>query len=459
MSQKGTDMRSCTLRRLSFVSVVAAASLVFAACAMPADDPNYVAEVNGGGAAAESANAAAMSEGQAAVDAAMAAPTSIGVDAPLSKAPQKGAVIVSLSDGSPLDTLIGTSMAEAAKVLGWEYKEATVAASTDGTSQAPAAFDEALALKPAAIRISGSYADSLTEGLAKAASAGVAVVCTGCGSAPDGALKDTSLDGADQNTQWGNLLSAYMLLERSPGEDAGAELFTTPGGGAAAFNTAFASQVATLCRNCSTNEDAIDPMTVTDIASFVNDTMSTALGRWAVLDTGINAQGVADAVAANPALLSPVIVTGRFAGAKDLAALSAASGTAAGDTAGGTSGGTSGGTADAGASAAPASAAPAATDAAAAGASGAADAGSADLGTPEQAAARQAWIAVSVPILGWRVVDQMARILGGDALATGPVPSQLLTPANVKDAVVDANGEYVGIQDYAGQFTKLWAVG
>lgn len=471
------------MRRLTLVALVASASLVFAACAMPADDPNFTGGENAGGAAAASQDAQTASDAQSAVQAAMAAPTSIGVDAPLSKAPAKGAVIVSVSDGSALDTLIGASMAKAATSLGWTFQEVTGA---DSAENAPAAFDKALAMNPAGIRISGSYADAIADGLAKAAAAKIPVICTGCatpGAATDatsaaasapaasapaasapaasapadagtatGLIADTTLDGSVQNAQWGSLLASYVFFNRNKDEDAGVELFSSPGGGVAAFNTAFADQFAALCRNCSSNEDAIDPTTVTDVAGFVSDTMSTALGRWALIDTGVNATGVQDALASNPALLSPVIVVGRMASAKDISGLS---GTAAAPAAGASDAGSAAASAPA-APSAPAASAPAPSGAPA---SGGADAGSVDLGTPEQAAARQAWIAVSVPILGWRVIDQFARILGGDAPATGPLPSQLLTPANAKDAVLDADGNYIGIKGFEAAFAKLWGLG
>ena len=76
--------------------------------------------------------------------------------------------------------------------------------------------------------------------------------------------------------------------------------------------------------------------------------------------------------------------------------------------------------------------------------------------TPEEAAALQAWTALPVPVMGWRVVDQFARILGGDPLADGPLPSQLITVANAADVVLDESGNYIGIADYKDQFAALW---
>ncbi|MDI1290831.1 MAG: hypothetical protein PSX37_12885, partial [bacterium] len=62
------------------------------------------------------------------------------------------------------------------------------------------------------------------------------------------------------------------------------------------------------------------------------------------------------------------------------------------------------------------------------------------------------------PVMGWRVMDQFARIIGGDVIETGPLPSQLLTGANAADAAVDSDGNYIGIADYEDQFATLWGI-
>ena len=78
--------------------------------------------------------------------------------------------------------------------------------------------------------------------------------------------------------------------------------------------------------------------------------------------------------------------------------------------------------------------------------------------TPEEAAALQAWIAIPQPVMAWRVIDQFARLIGGGEPVVAPLPSQLLTGANAADAVVDENGNYIGIADYQDQFKALWGV-
>jgi hypothetical protein len=60
--------------------------------------------------------------------------------------------------------------------------------------------------------------------------------------------------------------------------------------------------------------------------------------------------------------------------------------------------------------------------------------------------------------MGWRVIDQFARVLAGDVPADGFLPSQLLTISNVADAALDESGNYVGVANYRELFTALWGV-
>lgn len=95
------------------LALAASASLLLASCAMPADDPNFGKPSSGASGAAGGGTADEM------VAAATAAPTSIGVDAPLAAAPAPGAVIIGLSDGTESSTLLNASMSAAAEALGW----------------------------------------------------------------------------------------------------------------------------------------------------------------------------------------------------------------------------------------------------------------------------------------------------------------------------------------------------
>ena len=436
------------MRRTLLASMIVATSLVVASCAMPADDPNWNPDAAADAVFEEDAAAeeAASDDALAAADAALATPTSIGVDAPLTAAPQAGALIVSVLDGTESDTIMSASMAEAAETIGWTYQEVTGVDPADTLTTAPAAFQEALDLNPAGIRISGAYVDAIAEGLAAAEAAGVPVLCTGCAGPPAGAIKDTSLDGDAQNTEWANLLASYVFANKGPEEIAAVEMFTLPVPALNTFGIAFIGQLATLCRECSVLEQPIDTTMLADVPLFVSDAMSISLGRWALLQSGNISAGVADALS-TAILFEPTVILGRGASAADIAALQATPPVAAPEP-----------TAEEVEAAAAAEDAGAAEDAAMAEDIAAAEAGDGTLATPEQAAALQAWTALPVPVLGWRVVDQFARILGGEALAEGPLPSQLLTVANAGDAVLDESGNYIGVADYKEQFAALWGV-
>jgi hypothetical protein len=440
------------MRRPLLASLLVATSLVVASCAMPADDPNWNPDAGTDAVFEEDAAAeeAAGDDALAAADAALVTPTSIGVDVPLTAAPPAGALIVSVLDGTESDAIMSAAMAEAAETVGWTYQEVTGVDPADTLTTAPVAFQEALDLNPAGIRISGVYVDAIAEGLAAAEAAGVPVICTGCSGAPAGAIKDTSLDGDAQNTEWAKLLATYVYANKGPNEDAAVEMFTLPVPALSTFGIEFIGQLATLCRECSVLEQPIDPMALADVPLFVSDAMSISLGRWALLQSGNVSAGVSDALA-TAILFEPTVILGRGASAADIAALQATTPVEVPDAA-----------AEEVEAAAAAEDAGAAEDAAMAedvaaaeDAAAAADAGAA-LATPEQAAALQAWTAIPIPVLGWRVIDQFARVIGGEALAEGPLPSQLLTAANAGEAVLDESGNYIGVADYKEQFAALW---
>ncbi len=70
-----------------------------------------------------------------------------------------------------------------------------------------------------------------------------------------------------------------------------------------------------------------------------------------------------------------------------------------------------------------------------------------------------AWTAYPLPIVGYRQIDSFARQFNGDPVVDALLPTQLATPDNVDDLVMDADGNYVGVEDYQEQFKALWLVG
>jgi len=420
LRQQEEEIAMLAPRKAIVATLIASTALLFSACAMPADDPNFVSAGGVGGDA--SANASADAAGSAALEQALAAPTSIGVDKPLSALPKLGATIISLTDGSSYEAVMETAMAEAAKKLGWTVTSVTV--DPADPAAVAKALDDAVAQKPSGIHIRGEFFDALTEGLTAANSSGIPIVCTGCSGEPSGAIKDTSLNGTEQNKAWADAMAAYVVASQYSGEAAGVQIFTVPGGAVNDFNTEFDTALLSQCRECSTGQSIVDPATTNfsdsaAVADFVGSEMgSVALGAWALLDSGVLSSGVAAGLASNALLMTPVVLTGLGAGADDITALKSIG----------------------------------------SGASSSSNSPSDGVRTPEQAAALQAWMGIPMPVLGWRVVDQFARIFDGDALATGLLPSQLLTGTTVGSAVLDSAGNFVGISDYPAQFSRLWGV-
>jgi ribose transport system substrate-binding protein len=388
---RGTRPKERSMRKpIAALAALASASLVLAACAMPADDPNFIAggSVDGSGEGVISAN-----DAQSVVDQALVAPTSIGIDTPLAAPPAAGAVIVGLSDGTEEAKALDASMAAAAAALGWTYEVIEGAGTPDG---AIAAFDEALAKKPAGIHIDGGYVDYLVDGLAKATTDGVPVVCTGCIVDPLDALKDTSIAGKAEVDGWGTAVASYIQVNSA--QDAVLQLFSYGTGAAAQFNQGLQAALLQYCEPCSTTENLID---LADPTMLPADVISLAmqldpLVNWASFAPGALSATLGDALTAAGIAVEGVKVVGWAPTAANIAA------TAAGTEA--------------------------------------------------------AWMGFPTPVVGWRVMDQFARIIGGEEIVVGPLPAQLLTAETAGTAALDADGNFIGVSDYEAQFKALWGV-
>lgn len=376
-------------KSLGVLAALASASLVLAACAMPGDDPNFIA----GGSVDGSGGGVTANDAQGIVDQYVLAPTSIGVDTPLAAPAKAGAVIVGLSDGTSEGKALDVSMEAAAKALGWTYTTVDGAGTPDG---AVAAFDKALALKPAGIHIDGSYVDFLTDGLAKATAIGVPVVCTACLGDPADALKDTSIVGKAEVDNWGKAVASF--IEVNSAKDAVLELFAFGAGAAAEFDQGLQTALLQYCEPCSTTENLIDLADPTIVpADAVSSAMQVdPLVNWASFAPGALSAYLGAALTAAGIAPETVKVVGWAPTAENIKA------TAAGT--------------------------------------------------------ESAWLGYPVPIVGWRVMDQFARILGGEQIVVAPLPVQLITVETAGTAVVDAKGNYIGVADYEAQFKALWGV-
>ena len=69
-----------------------------------------------------------------------------------------------------------------------------------------------------------------------------------------------------------------------------------------------------------------------------------------------------------------------------------------------------------------------------------------------------AWTGYPLPIVGYSVIDSFARYWTNTPFATATLPTQILTQANVRKAVLTPTGEYLGVRDYRQQFKRIWGV-
>jgi len=69
-----------------------------------------------------------------------------------------------------------------------------------------------------------------------------------------------------------------------------------------------------------------------------------------------------------------------------------------------------------------------------------------------------AWTGYSLPIVGYSVIDSFARYWTNTPFAKADLPTQILTQKNIAGAVLDADGNYVGVKDYQAQFKKIWGI-
>ena len=368
--------------------LAASASLLLASCAMPADDPNFGKEVAGVDGAPGGGTAAEI------VATATAVPTSIGIDTPLTAAPAEGALIVSLSDGSDGSKLFNDSLSAAATALGWTVEVVEGAETADG---AVAAFDEALAKKPAGIHIDGAYVDYLTDGLAAATTAGIPVVCTECMVDPLDALKDTSIAGRTEVDGWGRLIAAFVQTNNA-NEDAVIEMIALGTPAPTQFDQGLQAAMMDYCEPCSTNENFLDPLDPTmlplDVATLALQLNPTA--TWLSYAPGFLSADAQEAITMAAMPDAALKIIGMGATPANLAAI--------------------------------------------------------------QAGTEAAFTGYPIPLAAWRVIDQFARIIGGEEPVVAALPTQLLTAESAATAAVDADGNYIAVADFEAQFKALWGV-
>lgn len=169
-------------------------------------------------AAAEAASPAASAAGSAAPEAGAATgaaeflapyqepPTALGIDVPLSKAPEAGKRIALLQTPEPISKVKYDATVKAAELLGWEAIVIPMDGTPEGTQ---AAFQQALDQKVDGIAIGGAPRALYEDQLAAAAAAGIPVIQDSTADTPTDGITAV-IDGPNQVAEWGKMNAAWI---------------------------------------------------------------------------------------------------------------------------------------------------------------------------------------------------------------------------------------------------------
>jgi len=224
------------------------------------------------------------------------APTSIGIDTPLSKKPASGKTVIGLDSGLGSAKVLAQYWKQAAEDLGWTYKD-IISGSTPEDQQK--AFESALQQSPAGILTSGIPISTLKSQLAEAASKKIWVNTSASTDSPSGAMFDTSIANPAQLAEWGKMVAAYVVSES--GGKAEVLDFSLPVFPILeAFDKSFQQNLKTWCAACKVTEI---PQQGADIGtktpqSVVSAAQSHPNAKWLIFDLGDLATGVTTALQA-----------------------------------------------------------------------------------------------------------------------------------------------------------------
>jgi ribose transport system substrate-binding protein len=333
---------------------------------------------------------------QAVVDKYSKPPQDLGLPA-LSKKPPTGKYVITLETPEPVSQQKDQALASAAKVLGWKYE--TIPVGTDPTG-AQKAFEEALQRKPDVIHFSGTPASLLKTQLQSAQQQGVKVIEDSTIDPVTPPVISSGLDSTAQVKAWGEMIGAYVVAaSKGPTK---VELVTVPAYPIlGVFTSGVQDSIKRLCTACSVT---VLPQQPSDLGKGTPNAVVSAVQRdpsikWLIFSFGDLATGVQSALKA-AGVGADIKIGGETPSSTNLQALR--DGTEA------------------------------------------------------------VWTGFTTSILGWRVADALARYFIGEDVSTGDkvlMPTQILTPDNIKGALFDDKGFYVGVQDYQQAFEKLWQVG
>jgi ribose transport system substrate-binding protein len=337
---------------------------------------------------------AGMAQAQATVEQYSKTPASINITTPLSKKPATGKKIIVVESSEPTSLKTDAGFKEAASALGWSV---SIVPEGTGPEDPAKAFGQAIDAKPDAIFISGNPLSTMRSQVDRAKQQHIIVIQSDAGepAGQDGTVYRLSLDDFNQTGLWGKMIADYVAVKGSK-HALLVDLSLYPI--LHAFTTSAQNELKQV--SPSTKTDVMDVQIKDFIAGKVPSTIVSEVQRhpdidFVVLSLGDMATGLGAAL--RGAGLSKVRVGGESAGTPNLQGLRSKEQTVY--------------------------------------------TGFADL------------------IHGWRRADAAARIFNGDSLGpnnNSKLPTQLLTQDNIGSAVLDQNGDYIGVKDFREQYKALW---
>lgn len=264
---------------------------------------------------------------------------------------------------------------------------------------AQAAFELALQRNPSVVHFSGTPAGQVEAQLKMAQQQGAIAISDSTTDTAQPPVISASLDSSAQVQKWGEMTGAYVVAQsKAPTTIAVFTISAYPI--LQVYTNSFRDTVMKYCPACHVNvvDQAVTDLGTRTPQSVVSTVQRSPQTKWVIFSFGDLSLGVPAALQA-AGLTQQVKIGGETPSAANLQALR--NGTQA------------------------------------------------------------VWAGFATSILGWRVVDMLARQFVGDSLApanSALLPTQLLTPGNIGQAKFDSGGFYVGVTDYQAQFKKLWHV-
>lgn len=319
-------------------------------------------------------------------------PTSIGNLPPITKPIPKGKYVITITNATDAAITLNKYIVEGGKKLGWKMEALQAESTLEGQRKT---LEQAIAKKPNGIAVSGMETDSYGDLYKKAASQGIAIICSACMSKPGSGLLDSHIAGPKMLDLWGQMIAAFAVANVTGTPNVqlfGISVYPI----LKRYDEAFMKNLKKLSPKSTAKYNELDfatgvPQQVGNVykANPGTNFISSDLGDFFI---GVP-QGLFN-VGAKPG--SAPLIGGLTAGKDAIQTL--------------------------------------------------------------KNKTTNAWTAYSLPIVGYSVIDSFARYFADVPFAKADLPTQILTQKNIGTAVLTSQGDYLGVKDFQNQFYKVWGI-